>query len=333
MTFKHAPFRIDNMKIAGRDYDIAIPKPNSNCWTMSLTNAIGPMMREEIKREMPKFQGFFFSIISHVFEIFGKIFNVDKAIYLNHYGFSTCLYNPQELNEINSEIAKLQSQYKDYAIIFRSIPKPFLEELNFDFKAIPSRIIWMLKDAKIEWQNRRDSLRDVKITAQYGLENKTYIGKINPIKLKKCNQLYEELYIEKYTKYNPRFSFEFFNELVEKQILNIHTIEKNDEVLAFCGTYFKNGQISSPLLGYEKSQIPLYRAIMTLQPIEAIKKNAALNLSGGAPIFKRNRGAKPLLEYYIIMDKHLPKWRRFGYWVFQKILSSFESDLVKAAIK
>lgn len=331
MKFKNANFDIKKYKIGNKFYDIAIPYKNSKCWTLSQSIAIGPMLREEIARELPIHRQFFTKILSFILEIFAHFLQIDKAIFIKHYGFSTCLFEENEIKQIIENISNLKLEFPNHAIILRSIQKNQITNINHNAKPIISRLIWVLNDVKKDWQNRTDVKRDLQLIEKYNLQYVIYDNAISDEKLQKCIKLYNQIYIEKYSKFNPQINEKFLRFLLKEKILSLHCLEKDNKIMAFCTIYIDDMQITSPMLGYEICDIPLYRAIMIIAPQIAIEKNLKLNLSSGANVFKKNRGARPMLEYYLVIDSHLPFWRKIGFSFFQKILNLFEGELSKMA--
>ncbi len=327
MKFENADFEIIKFKIGNIIYDILIPIGKISCWTLSLSNAIGPMLRDEIKRELPQNKQFLAIIFSFILENLGHFFKIDKAIYIKHYGFSTCLFDEDEILQIINNLNDLKIKFPNHAIIIRSIPKNYIYNLQHEFKPIISRLIWQIDDVKNKWLKRTDVKNDLEILKKFNLKHVVYDETIEDEKLNECINLYEKLYIEKYSKFNPKININYLKFLLKEKIISLHCLEKENKILAFCTIYISGNQITSPMLGYKECEIPLYRAIMAIVPLVAIEKNLKLNFSGGAGNFKKNRGGQPNIEYYLIIDDHLSIWRRLSYSFFKFIINGFEGSL------
>lgn len=332
---KNANLNFKVTKLGTREFVIAAPSKGTKTWTLSQTIALGPMLREEVAREKMGIKGFLFSTLSFCFQAFGKLFHINHAIYPSHFGFSTTIYNKGDIGRILKNIDTLKTLYPKQAIIIRSINSMNFRGRENRFRLIPSRVIFVMNDVEKQWFTRTDTKADLAIFEENDIELKNYTSKIPDDVLARCKELYDDLYLQKYSMHNPDYSIEYLRDLIESDVLRFHVIHaKSGKVLAFCATQKSDNVLSCPMLGYDKnSSIPLYRAIMCVAPMIAMKAGLALNHSAGAPIFKKNRGAIAMMEYILIIDNHLPAWRRFGYSVIAKTLRSFENEILKAANK
>ena len=333
--FENGNLNFDIQKLGDHEIVIAIPAAKAKSWTLSLNTAIGPMLREEIGREKLGLKGVLFKGLSYFFQAFGAALQIDKAIYPCHFGFSTTLYRRGEIASILKAKDELKRQYKDKAIIVRSLNSINFRGREKDFCLIPSRVIFIIEDLKTQWFERKDTKSDLKLFEKHDIELKNYSKNVPPEILEQCKHLYDDLYLQKYSKFNPDFTIEYLRELIDSSILKLHVIHaRSGKVLAFCATQKSDSTISCPLLGYDRnSGIPLFRAIMSIAPMVAMQAGLKLNHSAGSPIFKKNRGAIAMMEYSLVIYDHLPPLRRFGYWLLGKTLRSFEKEILKAANK
>ena len=332
---KNANLTFKVTKLGTREFAIAIPSKGTKTWTLSQTIALGPMLREEIAREKMGFKGFLFSGLSYCFQAFGKLFQINEAIYPSHFGFSTTIYNKGDIARVLKNTQSLKEQYPKHAIIIRSINSMNFRGRENKFRLIPSRVIFVMNDVEEQWYSRTDTKADLKIFEENDIELKNYAHSIPDDVLARCKELYDDLYLQKYSLHNPDYSIEYLRDLIESDVLRFHVIHaRSGKVLAFCATQKSDNVLACPILGYDKnSSIPLYRAIMCVAPMIAMKAKLTLNHSAGAPIFKKNRGAIAMMEYILVIDDHLPSWRRFGYSIIAKVLRSFENEILKAANK
>jgi hypothetical protein len=333
----NAKFELDSVQLGLRNFPIAIPNVGikNQAWTMSIATSIGPMLRQEIAREKLGIKGKIFSIASYVLEAMAKLFCADKIVYPAHLGFSTTLYERGDIVSIIKHSNILKEKYKDRAICLRSVNGMNFRGRENKYRLIPSRVVWIIDDIENQWANRTDVKADMKIFSDYNLKVETFENAIPFHIIARCKKLYRRLYMIKYSKYNPSFGMEYLQQLVEAGILKFHILRNEDnKILAFCATQENSQYVVSPMLGYvEDTPIPLYRAIMCVPPLIALKNGVKLNNSAGAPIFKKNRGAYPIMEYILLIDDHLPFYRRFFYWLLAKILRALEGQIMKAAIK
>jgi hypothetical protein len=101
-------------------------------------------------------------------------------------------------------------------------------------------------------------------------------------------------------------------------------VDQNNVLKAFSAVFVWGETITSPLIGYDTSapqKDHLYIHAAQLAVLYKFKHNLLLNLSSGAPGFKRMRGAEPSIEYSAVYLKHLPKKRQVT-WQLLRFLSN-----------
>ncbi|ESQ78360.1 hypothetical protein AEYBE204_14405 [Asticcacaulis sp. YBE204] len=313
---------------------LAIPETPNRCWLTSLTTAIGPVAREEIRRVLHGPSAFAGCLISYLLEGLGRLLHIDRAIYPDHALLSTSLYAPSRLaNLLDTDLAKA---YPDHAVLIRSVNAfSHLDMVAKSFKRWPFRVVWIVGDLETEWRNRRDARRDRGLLAQSGLRHAAYSGEMPEAVLRQCLRLYRSLYIEAYSPYNPDYEPEYIRLLVARHDIEIHTLSDGDAIVAFCALHGTADMLSVPMVGYDRTRPTnegLYRAIMTVAFESAHERGVALNLSAGASRFKAHRGARPYVEYMIVFDAHLPWWRRAGYSLLAFVLGRAEPYLLRSAV-
>lgn len=312
--------------------DVAFPSPGlavpsrarNDCWVTSLATLLGPVAREEIRREMTGLTASAACVLSHLIEGVARVTRLDDAVYPEHDLLTTSLYD---------KAPSLVPQ-PGKATIVRSLNRHHHAELLDGAPTLwPVRVVWLIDDPARDWLPRRDVRRDRTSLAASGLTRGHYTHLTEP-QLDKVMTLYHRLYIARYSRYNPDYRGDYIEALLADSRLEILTLERDGEIVAFCAIHCRAGVLSVPLLGYN-DRLPysdtLYRMVMVL-PIEAaLARGLSVNLSAGAAHFKRHRGATPHVEYLLIHDDHLPPLRRFGYRAISRLLRLLEPKLMKVA--
>jgi hypothetical protein len=146
-------------------------------------------------------------------------------------------------------------------------------------------------------------------------------------------QLYRDLYLKKYSELNPQLTLKYFEEVHQTGIINFHGyIDKNKILKAFSGQFTLDKTITSPIVGYDVSapqKEGLYIHAAQLALLNKFDQGLLLNLSSGAPSFKRMRGGQASIEYSAIYLKHLPLKRRLPWKVLQFISNKIGVPLIK----
>ncbi|MEI9905478.1 MAG: GNAT family N-acetyltransferase [Asticcacaulis sp.] len=160
--------------------------------------------------------------------------------------------------------------------------------------AWPFRLVWIIEDIKRDWAPRTDTRRDLQLLAESGLMPKAYDAGIDDVRLARCLALYRELYLDIYSAFNPDYTLDGLRGLMAEDALEIHTLESGDgEIVAFCGLYADSETVTLPMMGYDRSRPQgdgIYRIIQANMAGIAAARGLKLNLSAGAPHFKRHRG-------------------------------------------
>ena len=154
----------------------------------------------------------------------------------------------------------------------------------------------------------------------------------NVVDVAKQVQLYNNLYINKYTSLNPQYNEKFFDMLKDNGFENYTLLNKQNNIVGFFVLFVLNDTVSVPWFGYDTSIIQkegLYRLLM-LNIIEYAKNNNLnLNLSSGVGEFKQRRGAKPYWEYLAINYSHLNIFRKLVYFSLIQITNKISFPLAK----
>lgn len=303
---------------------LAVPGAKGNaCWVTSLATLLGPVAREEIRREMTGLASVAAQALSCLVEGFARVMQLDAAAYPGHDLLTTSLYAGKP------PAPALPGK----ATIIRSLNRHHHADILHGKALWPVRVVWLIDDPARNWLPRRDVRRDRKQLSVSGLTRGHYTA-LTDTQLDQVMTLYRRLYIDRYSRYNPDYRPDYIRAMLADGRLEILTLERGGAIAAFCAIHCRGGTLSVPMVGYDDS-LPdgdaLYRMIM-VPPLEiAMARGLNVNLSAGAARFKRHRGATPHVEYLMIHDDHLPAWRRFGYRAVGALLRTLEPQLIKAA--
>lgn len=139
-------------------------------------------------------------------------------------------------------------------------------------------------------------------------------------------RLYEQLYIEKYTPLNPRYTARYLAACHARGLLRFHGLRERSTGCwrGVLGCFERDGVLTAPVVGYDTRlslKRGLYRSLMALVLRETARRGLLLNLSAGAGSFKRLRGGEPCAEYTAVFHAHLPRTRRLP-WEILAALSN-----------
>ena len=261
---------------------------------------------------------------------------LDRSVHVNNWLFST---NPAPAITRDMATAlrdQLVNRFSDHAIILRSLNTHSDESalsalVDEGFHLLPSRQIYMF-DGAAPVQLSRDMKNDLALLRNTRLETVGNEG-ITTADYQRCITLYEQLYLEKYTPLNPQYTATYLAEMHEAGILQLQGLRGADGQLVAVGGRFQYGRtLTQPLLGYDTtrpSKEGLYRLITAMAQRDAMTQGLLFNMSAGAAGFKRNRCARPAIEYSAVYTRHLSRRRRMATRSVASVLSGVGVPLLK----
>lgn len=252
---------------------------------------------------------------------------LDKVVYVNNYLLSTNLYPSVNSEQVSAVSEALVKWFPDRVIVFRSVDQrknphiyQALESNGYDM--VLSRQVWYMDPE--EATHTRQYKEDVRVLRKHGYE--VIDGKLlSDDELVRALHLYNLLYLEKYSYYNPQFTFEFMKLARDQEILHLRALKRDGQLNAVMGFFIRNRTMTQPLFGYDTSlpqEEGLYRLLTLITLQEGLQRNLLVHASGGVGKFKKVRGGKSVTEYNAVFAKHLPAWRQRP-WKLIKLISSY----------
>ena len=242
--------------------------------------------------------------------------DLDRVVIVNNWLLSTNLYpadwHGQGLTDL---LAALTTRYPGHAILFRSLNArqnptliPTLQRAGV--RLLASRVVWHYDGARPIFTRSSDYRCDLRLLARGDHEIIAH-DDLCPGDMPAFARLYEQLYVEKYTPLNPRYTTRYLAACHERRLLRFHGLRERatGRWLGVLGCFERDGVLTAPVVGYDTRQPQkrgLYRALMALVLRETARRGLLLNLSAGAGKFKRLRGGEPCAEFTAVFDAHLP---------------------------
>jgi hypothetical protein len=240
---------------------------------------------------------------------------LDKVVFVNNYLLSTNLYPSVNSNQLSVLSEALIEWFPDRAIVFRSVDQKknphvyqMLEGLGYDL--VLSRQVWYMDPvAALKTRQCKEDLRVLKKNGYEVVNGKD----LSDEELHRAVQLYELLYLQKYSYYNPQFTFDFLKLARDAETLHMYGLKKDGQLNGIMGFFVRNGAMTQPLFGYDTSlplEEGLYRLLTLVTLQEGVKRGLLVHASGGVGKFKKVRGGESVTEYNAVYTKHLPLRRR-----------------------
>jgi len=252
---------------------------------------------------------------------------LDKVVYVNNYLLSTNLYPPVNSDQLSALTEALPKWFPDRVIVFRSVdqkknPHVYDTLEKNQYEMVLSRQVWYMDS--VEASHTRQYKEDMRVLRKHGYE--VVNGKeLSDAELARSLDLYNMLYLEKYSYYNPQFTLEFMKLVRDEEILHLRALKRDGKINAVMGFFIRNGTMTQPLFGYDTTlpqEEGLYRLLTLITLQEGMQRNLLVHASGGVGKFKKVRGGKPVIEYNAVFSKHLPAWRQRP-WKLIKAISKY----------
>ncbi len=310
---------------------IGDPQAKRSAYVCSPTSQYFDLAKEEIELEMQGKGSFMAWIAPLGLNLLKGIFKqlaFDRVVFVNNFILSTNLYPAFDLATIPLMLDALVQAFPKHSLIFRSVNDssdlPLLEALKAaKLKPIISRPLLMMHPAEEAYKKKRMYKSDQKLWKK----NKEYYWEdqsaIQPEEIPRLEQLYHDLYLDKYSSLNPQYKPEFIELLVKSGLMDFYVLRDQSGTIQGVTAFFKrNGVLTTPFIGYEQSiplKVGLYRFLNYRLMQEAIEHNLILNMSSGAAHFKKLRGGTPSLEYNMVYYQHLPRVYRLPWQIYYQI--------------
>jgi hypothetical protein len=281
-------------------------------------------------------------ILASIIDILGKILilgNINQVIIVYNLLLSTNLYPDISTPQIAAITNFLTDKFPNHAIIFRSIntfidDKFFQNFIDNGYHLIGSRQIYLFNPhdksamrSKMRWRWKQD----LQLITQQGYEL-IDSNQITPQDIPRIVELYNYLYLEKYSLHNPQFNQEFIKLVLQNPSWHFKFLRKNNQIDGVIGFYEINGVMTTPILGYD-TNLPqehgLYRMLSAQLMVEATNKGIILHQSSGAAEFKRFRGFLANTEYSAVFHQHLPIYRQLVWHFLGLLVNKIALPLMK----
>jgi hypothetical protein len=245
----------------------------------------------------------------------------NRVVILNNWLVSTNPYAAWKGEQLAGILQFLARRFPRHYLLLRSVNALEHGPLCADLRAlgchmIPARQVYHVDIAGTQWRRRPNMRRDIALlerTAWTRLAHEDF----RESDYAQCARLYHALYIEKYSRQNPRFTPDFMRLCHGKRVFDfIGLRDEEGTVQAFAALHVTGGMMSIPFIGYATQAgraAGLYRVRMARVMLDAARRVRVINCGAGVGAFKRSRGAVPHTEYMAVYDRHLSRIRRLPY--------------------
>ncbi|MFK3775248.1 hypothetical protein [Pseudomonas sp. NPDC089406] len=316
-------------------------EPAGNCYVVSPQTAYSGYAREELQRLRRPWLAWPLKCLTLAVDRLLGAAKVDRLVQVNNWLLSTNLYPAEWAGaELAQITGLLRSRFPDHGLAFRSLNdfsnaalRQRLQALGY--LAIPSRQVYLF-DARLGEQSaflrRHNTCLDATLLRRspYSVVPGEALAEAD---FQRIEQLYNLLYLDKYSPLNPHYSAAWLQRGQREGWLQLRALRNAEgRIDGALGWFANDTLLSTPIVGYDTAlpqRAGLYRQLTRLCLQEAVERRQVLNFSSGAAAFKRLRGGQPQIEYSMVYVAHLPLGRRLVWQVLASLLQRIGVPLMR----
>lgn len=294
-----------------------------NSWICSPWNHYVTYAKEEIARASGRASAIISAAFLDSIGVWLKAARFNKVVMVNNWMLSTNSWPNWDARDLPAVLEALTNRWPDHAILFRSLNGRESGPLIAGFveaggSLVPSRQIWWYEANSAAVAKSPDFRKDLKLLRRDDL---TVVPdeEIQAADFPALLALYDALYLEKYSRHNPRFTGAWLRHLHEEKLARFTALrDSSGQFVGVEACAVLNGILTSPIVGYDlrlPRSLGLYRRLAALPVLEGRRIGLPLNLSAGVGRYKALRGGEPVMEYIGLYDHHLPFSRRLPWKV------------------
>jgi hypothetical protein len=244
--------------------------------------------------------------------------HLGRAVHLDNWLLSTNLHGDWDGSGLPAMRALLAARFPDHALIIRSLdpwacPALLAAVREDGWTLLPARQVWVTDDLARDWRPRNNTANDRRALRRSGLTLETS-ATLSAVDCERIAALYRQLYVERYSAINPQFTPRFIAFSAASGLLDYCLLRSaSGEIMAFAALRSAGEVGTVPLLGYDMTrpqEEALYRIASYCAAKHAMERGLRFHGSAGASHFKRNRGARGVIEYMAVDARHLSAPRR-----------------------
>jgi hypothetical protein len=304
-----------------------------NSWICSPYTHYATYAREEIDRATGRLTSAAAGALLGGLGAWFRRSDLNRAVMVNNWLLSTNPWPRWKPRNLPGVLDALSNRWPDHAIVFRSLnekeSEPLLRALEAaGARIVPSRQVWWYEAGSEAVARSPEFRKDARLLRRGDLEMVPSEA-LGAHDFTALTALYEDLYLEKYSRHNPRFSAAWLQHLHREGLARFTALRNGSgHFVGVEACTELQGVLTSPVVGYDTSlpkALGLYRRLAVVPVLEARRRGIPLNLSAGVGRFKALRGGEPVMEYLAVHDRHLPASRRMPWscidWISSRILA------------
>lgn len=288
----------------GRDrWRVAVTRPIArNCYVVSATGQYLDYATEEIRR-LPSamLRG-----LSHasLLPLAPMLRRLDPIVVLDALPVSTVLHASRSPSQWAAAVDRAREAFPGVPIVVRSLDERACPEAleclpDAGMTLLPSRLVFHQDPRASAFWTIRNVRHDVQLAREKPLESRPLVVEDSH----EIAALYWQLYGEKHSELNPRFTAAWLAHGIASGVLRGAGLMHDGRLAAAYLSYTVEDVMTNPVFGYDTmlpQQLGLYRRLSVLTMQDARARGVRIHASSGAPGFKASRGGEATIEYHAV---------------------------------
>jgi hypothetical protein len=260
-----------------------------------------------------------------------KAARINRIVHLGNWLLSTNLHGGWRGEGVKAAREVLVEANPDHLLGIRSIDdwsSPGLREALAEdgWILVPSRQVWVVDDLVRDWTKRGNFANDRRLVARSPLVLSD-LETVEENDARRIADLYAMLYVGKYSRLNPVLTPAFVLASAGFGMMSYRVARAPDgTIMAVAGMWERGEVMTPPVVGYDTArpqQDGLYRIASWMFMERAMQAGWRLHGSAGAAHFKRQRGARAVVEWNAYHAAHLSAARRKAVEALAMLLTRF----------
>lgn len=313
----------------------------NNCYVVSPLTAYSGYARDELQRLPNQWLAAVLKPLVAAVERLLRSARIERIVQVNNWLLSTNLYPSNWQGEGLDELThELRTRFPGHAFGLRSLNPASNGELlarlrALGYLAVPSRQVYLF-DGRAgpdsTYLRHHNCRLDATLLRRSGYRVES-AETVAAAEFERLEQLYNLLYLDKYSPLNPHYSAAWLQQGLRDGWLELRVLRSAcGRIDGVAGWFSSDTVISAPIVGYDTAlpqRSGLYRQLTRLCLAEAAQRRMLLNFSSGAAHFKRLRGGQPQIEYSLVHVAHLPLRQRLVWRILAFLLQAIGVPLMR----
>lgn len=229
---------------------------------------------------------------------------LDPIVVLDALPVSTVLHASRSASEWRDAIDAARAAFRGAPIVIRSLDAVHAPELlrtvtEHGLSLVISRLVFHQDPRPSTFWQIRNVRHDLHMARRQPMEQRP----LQPADAPDIAALYWQLYGEKHSSLNPRFTPQWLEHAMDAGVLTGNGIVHEGRLVAAYLSYRVGDVMTNPVFGYDTSlpqELGLYRRLSLLTMETARHDDLRIHASSGAPGFKASRGGVATIEQHAV---------------------------------